>query len=238
VPGLGVVARTLPGVGSTRTDGRSGRARRRDDTRAELLSIVERRLRSGETFADIKVGEIAAVADISRTTFYAYFEDKTELLRTWYSDVTDVILDAARTWWRLDGSASRSDLRDALAAIVAAYRPHPELMAATHEAVGYDHGVRDVVESSMGRYIDGLRAHIEHGQEAGFVDPALPAAETAYWLQWMAERGLHRMVRTATDEQVQRLLDAYTGIVWNTLYGPMRVHDAAIKARTSSGEIH
>jgi AcrR family transcriptional regulator len=187
-----------------------------------LLSIVERRLRDGEIFADVKVGEIVADANISRTTFYAYFDDKTDLLRTWYSDVTDVILDAARQWWDLDGSAARSDLREALAGVVDAYRPHPELMTATHEAVGYDHGVRDVVESSMGRYIDGLRTHIENGQESGFVDPSLPAAETAYWLQWMAERGLHRMVRSATDTEVQRLLDAYAGIVWNTLYAPTR----------------
>ena len=101
-----------------------------------------------------------------------------------------------------------------------AYRAHPELMAATHEAIGTDHGVREAVDDAMRRYIDGLRGHIENGQAGGFIDPSLPAAETAYWLQWMAERGLHRMVRAESESSQQRLADAYAGIVWNTLYAP------------------
>jgi hypothetical protein len=50
----------------------------------------------------------------------------------------------------------------------------------------------------------------------------LPAAETAYWLQWMAERGLHRMVRAESRSSQDRLAEAYTSIVWNTLYAPTR----------------
>jgi AcrR family transcriptional regulator len=186
------------------------------------MEIVERQLRDGQTFADISVGTLAAAAGISRTTFYVYFEDKTDLLRTWFAEITGQILAAAQAWWTLDESATRRDVRAALGTIVAAYRPHPELMAATHEAVGYDHGVREAVEESMRQYVDGLRAHIEAGQRAGFIDPSLPAAETAYWLQWMSERGLHRMVRTVPEGRSEPLIDAYAGIVWNTLYAPTR----------------
>jgi hypothetical protein len=131
------------------------------------------------------------------------------------------MLNAAQVWWDLDGSAERSDLRTALAGIVAAYRPHPELMAATHEAIGYDRGVRKAVDDAMESYIAGLAAHIERGQLDGFVDPSLPPHETAYWLQWMAERGLHRMVRTESA-RADPLLDAYAMIVWNSLYAPAR----------------
>jgi AcrR family transcriptional regulator len=188
------------------------------------MAIVERQLRAGQTFADINVATVAAEAGISRTTFYVYFDDKTDLLRTWFAAITDQILAAAQAWWTLDESATRQDVRAALITIVAAYRLHPELMAATHEAVGYDHGVREMVEESMRRYVDGLRAHIETGQRAGFIDPSLPAAETAYWLQWMSERGLHRMVRTVPEARSGSLVDAYAGIVWNTLYAPTRAH--------------
>jgi TetR/AcrR family transcriptional regulator, ethionamide resistance regulator len=203
------------------TDGRWKRAGRRAAARTRLLQVVERRLRDGETFADIKVGEIVGEAGLSRTTFYVYFEDKADLLRTWYGDVSITMLNAAQVWWDLDGSAERSDLRTALAGIVAAYRPHPELMAATHEAIGYDRGVRKAVDDAMESYIAGLAAHIERGQLDGFVDPSLPPHETAYWLQWMAERGLHRMVRTESA-RADPLLDAYAMIVWNTLYAPAR----------------
>ena len=193
---------------------------RRDELRAQVLSIVEQHLRSGATYADIGVASVVAEAGISRSTFYAYFVDKTNLLRTWYEEFTQVILDAAQAWWSLDGTATKEELRAALERIMDAYRAHPELMAATHEAIGSDHGVREAVDDAMRRYIDGLRGHIENGKAGGFIDPSLPAAETAYWLQWMAERGLHRMVRAESESSQQRLADAYAGIVWNTLYAP------------------
>jgi TetR/AcrR family transcriptional regulator, ethionamide resistance regulator len=195
---------------------------RREQLRGHVLSIVEQHLRSGETFADVNVASVVAEAGISRSTFYAYFVDKSTLLRTWYAEFTQVILDAARSWWSLDGTATIQDVRAALERIMDAYRAHPELMAATHEAIGTDHGVREAVDDAMRRYIDGLRAHIETGQAGGFIDPSLPAAETAYWLQWMAERGLHRMLWAESDSSQGRLAEAYAGIVWNSLYAPAR----------------
>jgi AcrR family transcriptional regulator len=195
---------------------------RRDELRAQVLSIVERHLRAGATFSDVSVASVVAEAGISRSTFYAYFVDKTTLLRTWYAEFTQVILDAVQAWWSLDGTATKDDVRAALERIMQAYRAHPELMTATHEAIGTDHGVREAVDAAMRRYIDGLRAHIETGQADGFIDPSLPAAETAYWLQWMAERGLHRMVRTESESSQERLAEAYASIVWNALYAPTR----------------
>jgi AcrR family transcriptional regulator len=195
---------------------------RRDELRTRVLSIVEKQLRSGATFADINVASVVAEAGISRSTFYAYFVDKSTLLRTWYAEFTQVILNAVQSWWSLDGTATKADVRAALEVIMDAYRAHPELIAATHEAIGTDHGVREAVDDAMRRYIDGLRAHIETGQAEGSIDPSLPAAETAYWLQWMAERGLHRMVRAESEFPRERLAEAYASIVWNTLYAPTR----------------
>ena len=195
---------------------------RRDELRAQVLSIVEKQLRSGATYADINVASVVAEAGISRSTFYAYFVDKSTLLRNWYAEFTQVILNAVQSWWSLDGTATKADVCAALEVIMDAYRAHPELIAATHEAIGTDHGVREAVDDAMRRYIDGLRAHIETGQAEGSIDPSLPAAETAYWLQWMAERGLHRMVRAESESSQARLAEAYASIVWNTLYAPTR----------------
>jgi AcrR family transcriptional regulator len=185
-----------------------------------VLAIVECHLREGATFADISVVDVVAEAGISRSTFYAYFVDKSTLLCTWYEEFTEGLLDAAQTWWTLDATATRADVTAAFGRIIEAYRPHRELMAATHEAIGGDHGIRAAVEASMEQYVDGLRVHIETGQAGGFIDPSLPAHETAYWLQWMAERGLHIMARPG--DRRASMGDAYAGIVWNTLYAPTR----------------
>jgi AcrR family transcriptional regulator len=203
--------------GATR---KSLRARRRDDARVRLLEIVQRLLEAGETFSEISVERLAAEAGMSRTTFYVYFEDKSDLLRAWFTDVTHELNEAAAGWWSLGPGASREDLRDALATIVDSYRPHATLMAATHDAVGYDAGARQLVVHTMDHYVSGLRRHIEAGQAVGFIDRSLPAAETAYWLQWMAERGLHQIPLEADEHEIDRLIDAYTGIVWNALYAP------------------
>src|ERR1700747_2354684 len=206
---------------TTETATKHGQARR-DALRAQVLSIVEQQLRSGATYADINVSTVVAEAGISRSTFYAYFVDKTNLLRMWYAEFTQVILAAAQACWSLDRTATKGEVRAALERIMDAYRAHPELMAATHEAIGTDQGVREAVDDAMRRYIDGLRTHIEAGQADGFIDPSLPAAETAYWLQWMAERGLHRMVRAEPTSSQEQLAEAYAGIVWNTLYASTR----------------
>ena len=63
-----------------------------------------------------------------------------------------------------------------------------------------------------------MRAHIRRGQKGGWIPGDLLAGETAAWLTWMAERGQHQMVRSAGDAELERLIDAYTDVVWHALY--------------------
>lgn len=198
----------------------SSRAERRDEIRHRLLEAVERLLEAGESFTEISVERMVAEAGLARSTFYLYFRDKGDLLVAWFGEITGELEGAARGWWHLGPRATREDLRAALETIVTAYRPHTHLMAAVYDAAAYDSEVRGLVTSMMKRNIAGLRKHIRAGQEAGSVDPALLADQTAAWLTWMAERGLHQLVRTASDAELDRLVEAYTGIIWNTLYAP------------------
>jgi AcrR family transcriptional regulator len=200
----------------------SSRAQRRDDIRAKLLGAVEQMLADGESFTELSVERLVAQAGVARSTFYVYFEDKGELLRAWLEDITESLDDSAKDWWGLDGGADRDDLRKALSAIVLTYRPHTNLMAAAFDAAAYDPAVREAAMGLMTHNAAGLRKHIKAGQRDGFVDATLPAAEVAQWLTWMAERGLHQLVRGANDATVEALIDAYTAIVWNTLYAPCR----------------
>ncbi|HZZ45606.1 MAG TPA: TetR/AcrR family transcriptional regulator [Pseudonocardia sp.] len=199
----------------------ASRAERRDQIRSRLLAAVEQLLADGENFTELSVERLVSLAGVSRSTFYVYFADKGELIRAWLGDIISELEIAAETWWSLGraGSAvTRAEVRAALTRVVEVYRPHTTLMAAAFDAAAYDSGVRDQVDEMMERNIAGLRKHIRNGQQAGFVDERLPAAQTAAWLTWMAERGLHRLVRDADDAELSTLLDAYTGIIWNTLY--------------------
>ncbi len=200
----------------------SARAKRRDETRARLLEVVERLLGEGENFTEISVERLVSEAGISRSTFYVYFEDKGDLLSAWFSEIIEELAASAAGWWELDASATRDDLRAVLDRVVRTYRPHTALMAATYDAAAYDASVRELVDSMMSTNVATLRKHIRTGQKDGFIDPGLPGPQTAQWLTWMAERGLHQLVRQASDNELDGLIDAYTGIVWNTLYAPTR----------------
>jgi len=200
----------------------SSRAQRRDDIRAKLLAAVEQMLGEGESFTELSVERLVAQAGVARSTFYVYFEDKGELLRAWLEEITSSLDDSARDWWSLDAKATREDLHKALEKIVMTYRPHTNLMAAAFDAAAYDPAVREAAMALMTHNAAGLRKHIKAGQRDGFVDPTLPAVEVSQWLTWMAERGLHQLVRGATDAAVDALIEAYTAIVWNTLYAPCK----------------
>ncbi|WP_331533672.1 TetR/AcrR family transcriptional regulator [Pseudonocardia sp.] len=200
----------------------AGRAERRDQIKTRLLAAVEQLLADGQNFTELSVERLVGVAGVSRSTFYVYFEDKGELIRAWLTEIISELEVAARGWWSLSGDATWDDLRAALNRVVLVYRPHTTLMAAAFDAAAYDPAVREQVEEMMQRNIAGLRKHIRAGQSLGAVDATLPAAQTAAWLTWMAERGLHRLVRDAPEEELAILVDAYTSIVWNTLYAGAR----------------
>lgn len=200
----------------------NARTERRDELRRELLDAVERLIGEGESFTEISVEQLVAEVGISRTTFYVYFADKGELLGAWFTEIAGELAEVLSAWWELDAGSSREDLRAAICHAMRTYRPHTALMAAAFHAASYDQGVRELTEAFMDSNIASLRRHIRAGQTAGFIDQRLPGDEVATWLLWMAERGFHVLLPGASDPEVERHLDAYTAIVWNTLYAPTR----------------
>jgi AcrR family transcriptional regulator len=194
------------------------RASRRDEMRDRLLHTMEGLLAEGETFTEVSLERLVVTAGVARSTFYVYFGDKGDLMRSWLEAVTLDLDGSAERWLSLDEHAGRDDVRDALGTIIKTYIPYIPLMAAAFDAAAYDPGVRDATTAMMRHNIDGLTAHILVGQNAGFVDPGLRAEEVATWLMWMAERGFHLLIGGATEAERERLLDGYTSIVWNTLY--------------------
>lgn len=200
----------------------NARTERRDELRRELLEAVERLIGEGESFTEISVEQLVAEVGISRTTFYVYFADKGELLSAWFTEIAGELAKVLSSWWELDAAPTREDLHDAMDHAMRTYRPHTALMAAAFHAASYDQGVRELTQAFMDTNIASLRRHIRAGQKAGFVDPQLPGDDVATWLLWMAERGFHVLLPGATDADIERHLDAYAAIVWNTLYAPTR----------------
>lgn len=188
---------------------------RRELTTRRLLPAVERLLER-ETYAEISVEQIADEAGISRSSFYNYFEDKGDLLRTLTAEVMGAIIDASRQWWMLPPEADRDELREAIAHMVDTYTPHAGLMRAVADFTSRDARVREEFDAYMQRGAEGIARYIRDGQRAAAFRPSLDADRAALWLDWMAERGLSELGRPGAEDP-ERAVTALTDIFWKAL---------------------
>jgi len=196
----------------------SSRQVRRARVVARLLEVVEELLASGESYAEISVERLITAAQISRSTFYVYFEDKGVLLLALAEDVVERLLGSAQTWWSLPPDAGPQDIEHALREIIDVYLAHHLLWGALIEASSYDRRVGESFREVVDGAAAGLAQHIKVGQRDGYVRPELDAKRTAQWLTWMTERGHHQLVAGASKAEVAKLCKAQATIVWSTLY--------------------
>jgi AcrR family transcriptional regulator len=199
--------------------GRVSRATRREEIARRLFAAAEQLLAEGTGFAEISVEQLITGAEIARSTFYVYFEDKGALLMELAERVTQTVGEAASAWFRLPPGSARDDLKAALKKIVEAYAAHRYLLAAVVETAAYDPRVRAQFAGVMARRSEDLRVGFRAQQESGFIPADLDVAAVAPWLTWMIERGLYELTNNG-DALADERLDGMTIIVWRTLYAP------------------
>jgi AcrR family transcriptional regulator len=191
---------------------------RQTQMKARLVAAAETLLRQGATYPELRVEDLLVTADVARATYYAYFDDKVELLRAWFADVARDAAAAASAWWDLGPPVERDVLRDAVTRLVDSHQPDSPLLPAVYGAGEYDPRVRTDLADALRVSVDGLSGHITRGQAGGWIAPDLGAPQTAGWLMTMAARGRYRLLAPAAASERPALIDAYVTIVWKTLY--------------------
>jgi AcrR family transcriptional regulator len=193
------------------------REKRREAIANRLFVIVERLLAEGSVFSEISVEQLIKEADIARSTFYVYFEDKGALMVELMDRVTKAVGDAADDWFNLSPSATRKDLRNAIARLGAAYRQHGPMMSAIIEAASYDPRVRDQYAVVMERRFEDMNRSFIPQQRNGSIRRDIDVAAVTPWLAWMFERGLYQWANLSSG-MTESALDGATSVVWQTLY--------------------
>jgi AcrR family transcriptional regulator len=192
-----------------------------DERRRRLVrrfaDTVEPLLAAGRSYPELSVRELITVAGISRSTFYAYFADKTALLDAMTDDVSREVFDAAETWFALDRPTRRADFDRALEPLFASYVEHQALFRAIADAAAQSPAARRNLERIVGRAADRLTQHIAAQQARGHAAPGDPRT-TAAWLAWMVERGLHQLVPDADEEEIAALHRSMSDVAWRALY--------------------
>jgi AcrR family transcriptional regulator len=192
----------------------------REERRLELgryfIDAVTPMLAAGEAYSDVSVARMIKQVGISRSTFYAYFDDKSDLLRAMGEDITIDLAEAGAAWFELESPTDREALRTALEPLFATYRRHQLLLRAITDAASYDAGMRSLHALLVERAINGLEGHL--GTIAIGGGRRLDTTRAATWLTWMLERGLYQIVAPASDEEAELQLDTVVELTWRILY--------------------
>lgn len=196
---------------------RVSRATRREEIGQRLLTAAERLLDEGTSFAAISVEQLITGAEIARSTFYVYFEDKGALVLELADRVTREVGDAASAWFKLQPGATRNDLRSALGEIAEEYARHRHMLAAVVEASAYDERVRAQYAGVMEHRFRDMSTSFRDQQLAGLIALDLDVEAVAPWLAWMIERGLYQLTDDSEKPAAEHL-EGMTTIVWETLY--------------------
>lgn len=201
----------------TRRSRSTPRAKLRSEVERRLLEAAERLVADGQSFTELSVEQLSSEAGIARSTFYVYFEDKSELVIRLGMAMLEEVAEVAGAWWDAGPRATRADLHAATLGVVRLYAEHATLFAALTETAAFDERIRRIQVEALERYSRPLRELIEAAKAEGSARDVHPA-ETVAAITWMVEGSCYHLARGASEDQLERLAQTLTSIVWHSLY--------------------
>lgn len=190
----------------------------RDEKAQLLLEATEKFISNGHSFIELSVDQLCREAGISRSTYYVYFEDKTDLLRALAVKIADEMVYSSRRWFDAISHATIEQFREAISDTLRVYRKHKAVFKSLAETASYDQSVGEafnkLLETYTQQWLEAATAGIKAGVIRDDVDgPTLLA------LVWMFERISYRMLQGDDgEEQLAKATDISTNIAWRTLY--------------------
>lgn len=196
---------------------RAGARRRILDAAAAL---VEER-----PWDDIALDEVMARAELSRTTFYRHFAERSDLLLA-LLEASGVGADDAGALWKDSVDDPFAAVRAGLDALTAFHVAHGRLLRAVTEAAAHEPEFRAAYRALADGFVRSTAARIEADRAAGhnaIEDPV----EVARALVWMNERYLqdcfgHHPFRTTPDAAAAALTEIWVATVYGRSPPPSR----------------
>lgn len=201
------------------------RRRRRPEEAERAILAAARAFLEEHPFREMKVESVMARTGLSRPAFYAYFDDRYELVTRLLEGIGGLLFALDRRWLVGDPGAGRAEsariLREALVGGAETFGRYGPVLRAISDAASYDGRVEEVYTGGLiERLIVAVEARISRDVEAGITPAELDPGETARALVFMTERYLidaYGTPRASNTDAVVRTLET----VWiRTLYGP------------------
>jgi len=203
------------------------RRRRRPEEAERAILAAARAFLEEHPFREMKVESVMARTGLSRPAFYAYFDDRYDLVTRLLEGIGGLLFALDRRWLVGDPGSGRAEsariLREALGGGAETFERHGPVLRAISDAASYDERVEGMYRSGLiERLVAAVAGRVARDVEAGLSPADLDPQETARALVMMTERYLidayGRPVAgpPRDDAAVARTLEA----VWvRTLYG-------------------
>jgi TetR/AcrR family transcriptional regulator, ethionamide resistance regulator len=196
---------------------RTPRQRRdRESAEQQLLDAAEQLLRES-SLRELTPLAVTTRAAMSRTSFYVYFSDISDLIVRLGGRLEVELADMTNRWVLGTGDI-RISARGAIEGVVQVFREHGRVLRAMADAAPHDDRIEAVYVGIVEGFIDMTAQMIATEIAAGRISP-LPVRETAAALIWMNERVLSRTFGTDnTGVDVDAVIEALLSIWVRALY--------------------
>ncbi|HZE32119.1 MAG TPA: TetR/AcrR family transcriptional regulator [Actinoallomurus sp.] len=184
-----------------------------------MILEVTRELLDERRFDEIAVADILAAADISRGSFYFYFESKQDVLAELVRRAVGEGHVAARPWLGHEESQEYATVRHGISEGARLWREQAPVLRAIVENWRSDPKLNELWRQQMDTYTAATTARIEQDRTSAVTDGAVDSQTLAAALTWLGER-LYYLAATGVPpfDDEEALVDVLTHIWMSTLY--------------------
>jgi AcrR family transcriptional regulator len=205
----------MPSVTKGKTAHRANRAA----AATRIVQATERLLRSGERFTEIPVERLLVEADVSRSTFYVHFSDKSALLLAVAAKSVSEVVSAAASFWVEDRGANPATAEPAIRDLIAVYRRHAAVLRTLAEVGAYDDEIRDVWRAARGQQEDRTAARLRRDQRRGLVPAGIDIPLTASAVMQLIDGAILEHIAHGSPHKDRALAATLARVAWLACYG-------------------
>ncbi|WP_327286821.1 TetR/AcrR family transcriptional regulator [Streptomyces sp. NBC_01198] len=156
---------------------------------------MERLLDSGQAFSEISVQQILEEAGVSRATFYAHFQGKSDVLVRLTDDLRESLLALARQWDPAAEQGGAERFARFFTDVIAIHRAHRRVLTAVQEAATYDPAVGDFYTADLENFEETALRTVLAEQAAGATAADLDPVSASRIIVWGGAQAIAHHIR-------------------------------------------
>jgi TetR/AcrR family transcriptional regulator, ethionamide resistance regulator len=219
---LAMASATKPSaLSALRSQRRAELALARPDTRTALLQAAERQL-AKTSLHELSVARILEEAQVSRASFYSYFESKFELAGALLGRVMDEMYELWRPYIeRREEDDPQTVFRFALRDAVRLWSENRVIARVMHQYWNSVPEIGDHWLAAMERFTGGVAAELDRDRAAGLAPPGRDSRELAASALWATEQLLFVAGTGASADlpDEDAIVETLSILWWRLLYG-------------------